>query len=347
MVATDPRSAHARAAVFAHAARQHGVFTSSDWRDAGIHHGLLAREVRRGSVRRIHPTTYVVNGAPHSWRQDLCAAVRSVGPDALASHRAAAALWQLGDTVGRTIEVVTTRHRRVGRAPFTVHECLDIRPGDRGVVDHIPVTAVPRTLLDLARFVPEERLGQCVDDAVRRRLSTYGALADWLGGVARPGVRGTRCLRAVLADRPGGTIPPGSTFEALALGLVRRHGLPEPVRQVPVRCGEEDFRIDIGWPDVKVGVEWDSRQHHSMPSQWEHDLWRQNLIQLEGWLLLRYTRRALLTRPDASTDEIRNALTTHDPQSCVDEARRRASSAQEPSVVRRTGRGIGRGVRRG
>ena len=86
-----------RGAVAEVAAARHGVFTWDEWLAAGLDSGQLAREIAHGVVERIHPTVYRVSGAPRTWRQSLAGAVASGGPMALASHRAAAALWELPD----------------------------------------------------------------------------------------------------------------------------------------------------------------------------------------------------------------------------------------------------------
>jgi very-short-patch-repair endonuclease len=302
-----------RGAVADLAAARHGIFTWEDWLAAGLDSGQLTREIARGVVERIHPTVYRMSGAPRSWRQSLAAAVASGGPMALASHRAAAGLWELPDARGRIVELMAPRHRRVERRGVRVHESIDLPSMDRWLIDAIPVTGINRTLLDLARFAPVERVGASVDDAVRRQLTSYEGLATWLGQVRRRGVRGVRKLSLVMADRPGGSVAPGSTFEAMTLEMMGRHGLPPARRQIEVRSGSHRFRIDFGWEDALVGVECDSRQHHSMPSQWEYDLWRQNLIQLEGWLLLRYTPLSMRTRAPANAAEVLAAIRTRAP----------------------------------
>ncbi len=232
---------------------------------------------------------------------------------ALASHRSAASLWGLPDASGRIVELMAPRHRRVERRGVRVHESMDLPAVDRWLIDAIPVTGINRTLLDLARFAPIERVGSSVDDAVRRQLTSYEGLATWLAQVRRRGVRGVRRLSVVMADRPGGTVAPGSTFEALTLEMMKHHGLPPAQRQIQVRSGTHRFHIDFGWADALVGVECDSTQHHSMQSQWEYDLWRQNLIQLEGWLLLRYTPRSMRTRAATNAAEVRAAIRTRAP----------------------------------
>ena len=298
------------AALLAHAARHHGIFTSSDWGEAGLSSSRLSDGVAAGRFEHLHPTAFRVAGSPLTWRSELMAGVAGAGALALGSHRSAAAMWALAGERGRLIEITTPRHQRVKRFGIRVHESLDLPTMDRFEVDRIPVTGVQRTLLDVARFVPRPRLGDMVDDAVRRDLTSYAALAVWLEMTARRGVRGVQALRGVLAERPGGSAPLGSTFERLMRDLLRRHDLPEPERQVPVATPEGTFLLDFAWPRSMVGVEADGREFHTLTSQIEHDHWRQNLIQLKGWMLLRYTPSALRNRPTAIVKEVRFALTS-------------------------------------
>ena len=70
------------------------------------------------------------------------------GDGAVLSHRSAAALWGFRATIASWVDVTVPR-RRGRRRGIVFHEA-HLHPADRGVEDGIPVTAVPRTLLDLA-----------------------------------------------------------------------------------------------------------------------------------------------------------------------------------------------------
>ena len=74
------------------------------------------------------------------------------GPDALASHRTAAALHALMRLSWRTIEVTVPRQRKP-RPGIIVHRSRVLHPEDVAVVDAIRVTSVARTIVDLADVV--------------------------------------------------------------------------------------------------------------------------------------------------------------------------------------------------
>jgi hypothetical protein len=56
--------------------------------------------------------------------------------------------------------------------------------------------------------------------------------------------------------------------------LLVRSGFPRPVTQIPVRNdrGRVVRRIDMGWPDRMVGVEYDGEQHWTNPRTHAEDI---------------------------------------------------------------------------
>src|SRR4051812_21470906 len=76
------------------ASRQHGLVTCDQMAKLGVSEPALRRLVARRMLDRIGPSVYRVTAAPESWKQRVLAATLS-NPHSLASHRTAAALWQL------------------------------------------------------------------------------------------------------------------------------------------------------------------------------------------------------------------------------------------------------------
>lgn len=52
----------------------------------------------------------------------------------------------------------------------------------------------------------------------------------------------------------------------------------------------------------------DGRQFHAEPEVFEADRWRQNLLVLDGWCILRFTYAMLRDRPQEVLAMIRQAL---------------------------------------
>ena len=73
------------------------------------------------------------------------------------------------------------------------------------------------------------------------------------------------------------------------MALLRRHGLPEPVRQHEVSLPEgRVVRIDLAYPEVRIGIEADGRVWHSGAAEFSRDRRRANRLAGQGWTVLHY-----------------------------------------------------------
>ncbi len=107
-----------------------------------------------------------------------------------------------------------------------------------------------------------------------------------------PGARGIRQLRAALESVDGGAESPQETRLRL---LLVESGLPRPVTQIPVRndYGKVVRRIDMGYPELKVGVEYDGEQHFANPDDYADDIERLEFLAARGWIIVRVSARQL------------------------------------------------------
>jgi len=152
----------------------------------------------------------------------------------------------------------------------------------------IPVTRPARTLLDLAGVEPGLVEG-ALDDALVRGLTTLGSLARMLERSGGPGRAGTVLLRGLIGERRAGLQSTESALEDRLVRLLRRHGLPEPVRQHRVVLPDGAVvRLDLAYPGVRLGIEADGRVWHSGRADFTRDRQRANRLAGVGWTLLRY-----------------------------------------------------------
>jgi very-short-patch-repair endonuclease len=160
---------------------------------------------------------------------------------------------------------------------------------ERQLVRGISVTTPPRTAFDLGR-----RRG--------RTLALVGvdALANATGLPApaveklierHAGARGLRQLREVVELMDGGAESPQETRTRLVLVDA---GLPRPQTQIVVA----PWRIDMGWEEFKVGVEYDGQQHWTNPVQHTRDIDRHADLVARGWLIVRVSADMLRNRRD-------------------------------------------------
>lgn len=66
-------------------------------------------------------------------------------------------------------------------------------------------------------------------------------------------------------------------------------GLPRPRTQIPVYddFGEVFAYLDMGWPEVKVAVEYDGEQHRKDRIRYRWDVRRHEKLQRCGWIVIR------------------------------------------------------------
>jgi hypothetical protein len=292
------------------ARRRHGLVTRSQLIEADVSRQRISRALASGELVLAHPGVYQAAAAPPSWHQRVLKSVLAGGPGAMASHRSAAALWELDGSTQGLPEIVTPRHLRswavdLGRR----HESKDLHLAEPSERMGIPCTGLVRTIVDLGAVQPIERVQQAVDDALRRNLCTWDDLAHAMALHSRQGRNGVGILRAIL-ETHFGTRVPDSQFNRLVERLLVANGVRPPIVEHVVRdaSGQEIARLDLAFEPERVGVELDSRRHHLTSRAFEHDRARQNRLELAGWLILRYTWLQYTRTPDQLVTDVVTAI---------------------------------------
>ena len=170
---------------------------------------------------------------------------------------------------------------------------------DRFVHNGIRCTLPARTAYDLGRRLPLDTAIIRIDALLNATLATVDDVLDV--AERNPGARGIRRLRAALALVDGGAESPRET--ELRLLLVRA-GFPRPVTQIPVGVR----RVDMGWPDAMVGVEYDGEQHWTNPEIHAGDIERLEYLAGRGWLIVRVSARQLRHDRPQIVERVRKAL---------------------------------------
>jgi putative AbiEi antitoxin of type IV toxin-antitoxin system/uncharacterized protein DUF559 len=264
------------------AERQFGVVSLAQLRALGLGSRAVQQRASVGRLRRLHRGVYAVgHGALGSEGRRL-AAVLACGPGAVLSHRSAAAHWGLLATQASLIDVTAPRGRHGGQGiRLNRSRSLDARD----TTDHegIPITKVPRTLLDLAASVRSDRLERALAQVQRLQLYDHRAITDL---VARSnGHRGIGALTK--ATSPKWT---ASDYEAWFLALVREAGLPEPVVNASLAAPDHPpLKPDFCWPTHHLIVETDGWETHRTRAAFEQDRRRDAALTAGGWRVVRFT----------------------------------------------------------
>lgn len=295
--------------VFRGAAESHGLIRVDDALAAGVNHEAVSLRVRRGRLERVHRGVCGVVGAPMTWRRALLGAIWAAGPDAVASHLSAAALWRLDGFDESPIQIAVPNRvaRRVTAA--RVRRVTPLDEQDRTAIDGIPVTGVERTVIDLAGALPIGRLAHALDSAIVQRLTTPERIGIRLHKVGRRGRKGAGRLAALLEERVGGKRPAESRFEGRLERVLLAAGLPRPVRQYEISDSRGRIgRVDFAYPRVRLAIEADSYRWHAGYGAWERDLRRRTRLAAAGWRVVHCSWKELSRDPRRITDAVRAAL---------------------------------------
>jgi very-short-patch-repair endonuclease len=186
------------------------------------------------------------------------------------------------------IEITCPHWRRARVDGLVVHESRAFSDRDITIVDAIPVTTVERTIFDLCAVRGRKTVDLAIDNALRRELTTFDKLAATSRRLGRRGLKGTRLLRALLAERDPQYTPTASEQEQLLLDVLRRCNFPEPVRQFEVRDEFAAFvaRVDLAYPELMIVIEYDSYQEHIGNQPLVRDARRRNAIGALGYAIV-------------------------------------------------------------
>jgi hypothetical protein len=240
------------------ASRQHGLVTRAQLLRSGVDADAVWRRLNHHVLEEALPNVYRLPGAPRTWLQSLMAACLWAGEGAVASHRAAAALWGLDGFDEGPLEITAAKKNQLS-ARFKVHRSAvppNLVTSKRG----IPVTNAARTLLDLAGCVREEQ--QTLDEALRKGLVSLELLRRTVR--TSSAYKGVRVLRRLVNERDPDYQPPASELQAATRRLLIRAGIAF-VEEFVVTDDDGNFvaRVDFKLVDAPVIVETDGRAAES------------------------------------------------------------------------------------
>jgi very-short-patch-repair endonuclease len=270
---------------------QHGIVTTRQLVEAGLSRAAIAKRVKAGRLYRVHQGVYSVGHDGLSEKSRWMAAVLACGQGAVLSHGAAAVHWGLLRPLDGPIDVSvpkrTGRSRRRGvrihrhpnlleRATLSTNGLQTRPPRLVTVRDHIPVTTVPRTLVDIRATLPP----RLVRRAVRQ--------AEFLG----------LALGEIKTDRTR------SDLERFFLRLWRRTRLLRPEVNVPIG----GMTVDFLWRDARLIVETDSYATHGGTVAFEDDHKRDLRLRRLGYSVHRFSELQLEVEPEAVIEDVVAAL---------------------------------------
>ena len=152
------------------AEQQAGYFTATQARETGFSYSLLSYHVGTGRYERVRPRVYRIVQFPSSRHEDLYVAWLQAGPYSVISHDSALALYDLSDLLPDRIHITVPRTSSRRRPELQLHTKW-LEPEDVTRYEGLPVTTVPRTLVDVtAAGLADEQVRQAIQEALRRGL---------------------------------------------------------------------------------------------------------------------------------------------------------------------------------
>jgi|tagenome__1003787_1003787.scaffolds.fasta_scaffold20798008_2 hypothetical protein len=243
------------AIIAALAARQHGVVTIAQLLEAGLDHDAVRRRMRAQRLHRIHRGVYAVGHPGLSFEGRSLAAVLACGAGSGVGHLTAAEVYRTSRWPRRAISVVTRTQRRP--EGVEVHHCRGLDPRDLTTFKGIPITTVPRMLIDLADTMTAHQLAWVIHEAAFRHLFDLEATR---AAVERAnGRRGVAALNRAIELHLSGSAGTRSAAEDVYLA-----SLPD-ADSVFVNTKLE---VDLRWPDGRI-VEIDGLGHDRPPARRE------------------------------------------------------------------------------
>lgn len=254
------------------------------WSDADLRARELAIPARGARVI----------GSEGDRRADLIEALRALArDDQFFSHTTAARIHGMplpprlrDDAIHLASPSLATRMRRRGVRGHRIKAEVVARDGLR-------VESIADTFIHLASMLQVDELVAVGDWILMRGTSAADDIAALEARCRHfKGARGLGVVRRALGRMRRGAESAQETRTRL---LVVDAGLPEPTLQHEVFDASGTFvaRLDMAWPDLLVGLEYDGQHHRVDSRQYARDLERHNLLQAAGWTVVRVTKHEL------------------------------------------------------
>lgn len=175
----------------------------------------------------------------------------------------------------------------------------NLHPCDVTTYRGVPVTTVPRTLVDLAAVLEAGELARAAHEAGVRFRTTPDRVEEVIGRLRSP--PGAGDLRRVLHGDVRVTL---SKLERRFLEVLGEACLPLPLTNRPAG----GRFVDCRWPEHRLTVELDSYRFHRSRHAWEQDRRREREAFARGDQIRRFTHDDVMVTPAPMVAELSHLL---------------------------------------
>ncbi len=239
----------------------------------------------------------------------VAAALAVTGSQSVGSHDSAARVYGLG-VIGRdppaAIEITRApgdKGGRTGRRGVRVHVAA-LPPAHVVSYRGVPLTSVPRTVVDLARILPFAQGVAVADSALNAALTSQGELSAVIADCPHwPGIQRAREVSDFSDSRSE------SVLESLSRAAFHQFGLPPPDLQVWVGDDDEVIgRVDFLWRRYQTIGEADGAVKYETPARARAQLDRDARLPAAGYEVVHFTWPEITRVPAQVVDSIRVAF---------------------------------------
>jgi hypothetical protein len=263
-------------------------------------HGVDSR-LRSGRLHPLHFGVYAVGHTCVTRAGRLRAATLAFPDGAALSHRTAAEIHGLLRHTSTRPNVSSPARTLHGRPGIVLHRCRSLAPELTTEIDGLPVTKIPRTLLDLAGARDLHPLRRAWQEAQRRELLDVRAIQEICDHSPGRRVKPLRALIDEATDAPDTK----DELEARFADFLRAHpDLAPAVHNIVI----EGYIVDVHFPGTNLIVELDGRGYHWHTR--ERDSERDADLLVAGYVTYRVTWRALTRKPEEVAERLRRLRRT-------------------------------------
>lgn len=293
------------------AARRHGIVTTDELTERGITPNMRRRLVTAGVLISVHRTVYRLASSLETF-ESRCAAA-SLASGAVVTGRAAGWLWGCRHVRRPPLPVVLLAHDTNSLASgVTVRRTNVLDDEDRVARrDGILIASPTRCWFDLARD-QSDTVFEATTEWVLDRHCDLPALWRTLRRLGCSGRHGTGRVRRVMSHRSDWQRPAGSKLELTVLNGLRDRGVPELVRQHPIRLPNGIIvHPDGADPVARWAIEVDHVTWHGGRLDAQRDKQRDRALRKMGWVVERVTDQAMREHPQGELDELAAMYRAH------------------------------------
>jgi hypothetical protein len=269
-------------------ARQLGLVADHQCRARHVTTDYLYQEVRSGRMRRVGRGVFSASSAAESYEWRLLAVVlEAAGASGIAAGSHASAAYVLGLPLPGPRHPPIEATTRLGRQPriegVRLHRSGLFFDDDIKHVGPVPITIAARTVVDLSMRLTPGQLGRLLDEALRRKLTTLGAVQRQAHRLrSAPGRSQRRVLDLVVAR--SGEDASESDLELFAIDALKRFGVRLPTQQHPVQArGGRKRRVDLCYSLERKAIEALGYEYHGLRTKFDADAVRGNELALAGY----------------------------------------------------------------